>query len=97
MGVKGNRKKGRGNARCYTILFHQNNSDTFVEVHESEMDGWLLFECFFLPSYEVCYFTWNDEETVLEWMNLAKEEITEKEKILGEELGRRKACLVTFV
>lgn len=74
----------------FTLVLLYNNRTEFVEIHESLMDGWMLYECFFLPSFEICYFSWDENADRPEMINLEKEMENERVANLCEELIRYK-------
>lgn len=78
----------------FTLVLLHDNTTEFVEIHESSMDGWMLYECFFLPSYEVCYFGWDENADRPELINLKEEMENEKLATLGEELVKYKSRLL---
>ena len=44
----------------FTIVYVHGQTTEFVEVHKTDMDGWLLYECIILPSYNIHYFSWDE-------------------------------------
>ena len=74
----------------FTIAYVHGHETEFVEVHVIDMDGWLLYECFILPSYKTYYFGWDENAENLEWIDLEKEQATDEIKILCSELVKYK-------
>ncbi len=41
-----------------------------VEIHEIDMSGWVLFECFMHPAQTVVYIGWDEEAQAPEWIDM---------------------------
>jgi len=70
---------------CFTLTYVKHHQAEVVEIHEIDMEGWTLFECFVLPVYDVHYFSWNEETARPEWINM-DDGFTEDVELLAKEL-----------
>ena len=41
-----------------------------AEIHEVDMSGWTLFECFLHPAQTVVYISWDEETSTPEWIEM---------------------------
>jgi len=74
----------------FTIVICLQNITDFVDIQVAAMDGWLLYECSFLPSFETHYFAWDENSELPEWINLENKAKTERVTILSTELAKYK-------
>lgn len=78
------------NEQEFTIVYASTQATKLVEVHVTDMDGWLLYECFVLPSYDIHWFSWDQGADTPEWIDMENEELNEELSILCSELSKYK-------
>lgn len=44
-----------------------------AEIHEIDMCGWRLFECFLYPAQTVVYIGWDEEAHAPEWIDMEED------------------------
>ena len=77
-----------GPTRKFTLVLFRGNATELVEIHQVDMDGWMLYECYLLPSYELHCFSWDEEAEELQWLNMENEPLTEEIATLRTELSK---------
>jgi hypothetical protein len=56
---------------------HINNISQTAEIHEVDMSGWVLFECYLHPAETVVYIGWDEEAHVPEWIDMEDDVLPE--------------------
>ena len=80
-----NTKRTEEENNCFILAFFNGTKTSIAEIHQIDMDGWQLYECF-LQGEKVHYFGWDDNAQHLEWINIAEEESDEIISLLQDEL-----------
>lgn len=55
-----------------------------VEVHEIDMSGWRLFECFLHPAQTVVYIGWDEDTDTPEWIDMEDDATAEYASLLTD-------------
>ena len=71
---KSNREK---ELNFFISRLHVNNISQTVEIHEVDMSGWVLFECYLHPAETVVYIGWDEDAHAPEWIDMEEEVLPE--------------------
>ncbi len=74
----------------FTVVYLKDNKAEIVEIHEIEMNGWMLYKCFVLPFKRVYYFGWEHNAELPEWIDMENERESDDAALLCVELLRYK-------
>ena len=62
-----------------------------AEVHEIDMCGWVMFECFLHPAQTVVYIGWDEDTHQTEWIDMEEDVTPEYAQLLGEAIQQFKS------
>ena len=65
-----------------------------AEVHEIDMCGWLMFECFLHPAQTVVYIGWDEDAHQPEWIDMEDGVLPEYAHLLVEAIQQFKTKTV---
>ena len=54
-----------------------------AEIHEIDMGGWVLFECFLYPAQTVVYVGWDEDAHEPEWIDMEEDALPEYGTVLS--------------